>query len=139
MEVSLFKLFFVGMCGDVAPVACPLSSTPASTCAAAVLTPPSTRAAASAVLRRPLPLMPNPAMVTSDPVVAAVNPSLNTANIMVPTEIMDLTRLEGKLGREGASPPPSLSPHGFPASAVAATRLWRGGRGGGGAGLGFRP
>jgi hypothetical protein len=73
-------------------------------------------------LRRPLPLMLNPAMATSDPVVAAANPSLKTANVMVPTKIMDLTRLEGKLGGEGASPPPSLSPHGFPASAVAAAR-----------------
>jgi hypothetical protein len=139
MEVSLFKLFFVARCGVVAPVACPLSSTSASTRAAAAPTPPSTRAAASAVLRRPLPLMLNLAMATSDPVVAVANPSLNTANVMVPTEIMDLTRLEGKLGREGASPPPSLSPHRFPVSAVAVARLWRGGRGGGGARLGFRP
>jgi hypothetical protein len=138
MEVSLFKLFFVGRCGVVAPVACPLSSTPASTRTAAVPTLPSTRVVASAVLRRTLPLMLNTAMATSDPVVAAANPSLNTANVMVPAEIMDLTRLEGKLGREGASPPPSLSPHGFPVSAMAAARLWRGGRGGGGAGLGFR-
>jgi hypothetical protein len=139
MEVSLFKLFFVGRCGDVAPVSCPLSSTPASTRAAAAPTPPSTRAAASTVLRCPLPLMLNPAMAASDPVVAAANPSLNTANVMVHAEIMDLTHLEGKLGREGASPPPSLSPHGFSASAVAVARLWRGGRGGSGAGLGFRP
>jgi hypothetical protein len=37
-----------GRCGAVSPVACPLSSTPASTRAAAAPTPPSTRAAASA-------------------------------------------------------------------------------------------
>jgi hypothetical protein len=78
-------------------------------------------------------------MGTFDLVMAVANPSLNTVNIIVPIEIMNLAHLEGKLKGEGASPLPSLSMHEFLMSALAMVWLWRGGRGGDDAGLVFHP